>query len=173
MTGNLDHHLGENLALVVEGGSGLDPARKAEIDQHVAGCPSCQAAIASAAAVFETVGKRSLPEPSAGFDRALFARLDAIDRQQGGSLFERVRALFTLPRVAFAAAAIAVIIGVIIVRPRPKDTFPSVPIELAQNLEGLRVAEDLDLLRDLDVVENLDVLDDLDVIRSMEDGEAG
>jgi putative zinc finger protein len=170
-----EHHLGEDLMAMADGGADLPAARKAELEAHVASCPECQEALASARAVLRAIDAAEQPDVSASFDRALFARLDSIDAADRKtavsprSFIERIRAFFTLPRIGIAVAATAgLVIAVFFsIDRQPIDTPTAV--EFAQNLEGLRVADNLDLYRNLDVVENLDVLDDLETIQAMEE----
>jgi hypothetical protein len=166
----LDHHLGEDLLAMAEGGAGLSPARKVDLEAHLATCAECQAAIASAKLVLRVVDAHPVDEPSPAFDRALFARLDEIDRRV--PFLQRVKDFFTVPKIGFAfaagAAAAALAVAVIYVDNRhPNDS--AMTVELAMNLEGLRVAENLDLYKNLEVIENLDVLDDLDAIQALEE----
>jgi hypothetical protein len=173
-----DHHLGEDLAAMADGGRGLEAARFEALSKHVAACRECQTAIAAARTVLEVIEKREEQAPSPAFDRAMFARLDAIDREQPG-LLARVRQLLsTGPRLGFAmaAATAAVVLVAVFTRAPAPDADPAVlasaPAEIVADPDALAVAEELDLFRDYDVIEDLDVLEDLEVIEAM-DGEQG
>lgn len=173
MSDVLDHHLGEDLAAMADGGRSLQDARKLELERHVEDCAVCRTAIASAKLVLETVDATRPLEPSKSFDSALFAKLDALDQQSRVSIWDRLRELFTLPKIGVAmAAAAALVLAVVFFEQDRRSPEQFLTADVAQNLEGLAVAEDLDLYRDLELVENLDVLDDLDAINAM-DGEAG
>jgi hypothetical protein len=107
-------------------------------------------------------------EPSAGFDRDLFRRLDAADAEAAGTPWARLRAWWTAPRLGLAlAAAVAVLLAVGRVAPQDAPGGPG-PALLAQ-AESLELAQDLELYENLDVVEVMDVLDDLEVIESLGD----
>jgi hypothetical protein len=176
MSEKLDHHLGEDLAAMAEGGASLPEAKKLELERHIEGCAACKTAIASAKLVLDAVDAVRPPDPSTSFDHALFARLDAIDRRAASPGFwERVRELFTLPKLGAAVAAVAVLVlGLVFYDPDIDQVAPEKLLtrDVAENLDGLAFAEDLEVLQELDVVEDLDVLEDLEVIE-MIDGEAG
>ena len=169
MSEGLDHHLGEDLAAMADGGRGLAAERRLELERHVEGCAACRTALASAKLVLKTVDAARVElDPSKRFDAALFARLDAVDRAS-----RRPRVWFALPRIGLAfAAAAAVVLAVVFFEQDARSPEQFLTVEVAQNLEGMAVAEELDLYRDLEVVENLDVLDDLEAIEAI-DGEAG
>jgi hypothetical protein len=150
-----EHHLGEDLAAMAGGGRGLEAAKKAELERHVDGCAACRAALVSARMVLETVDAARPPAPSEGFDRALFARLDALDRIERPGLLEQLRAWFSVPRMAaVAAVAAGITVGVITLRGPSEDLDQA---EVARELEGLAVADDLELYRDLDVIEEMEI----------------
>lgn len=165
-----EHHLGEDLAEYAGSSPGLDAARRAALDQHVAGCEACQRAVAESRQIFSALSGATALEPSPGFDRALFARLDALDAPP---LWTRVRDFFTLPRLAIGGGlAAAAIVAAVVLLPSP-GAGPKVEPEVAVALsEPPELLENLEVLKDLEVIEDLDVADDLDVIEGMED-EAG
>jgi catechol 2,3-dioxygenase-like lactoylglutathione lyase family enzyme len=166
------HHLGEDLGAMAEGGARLLPERKAELEAHVKSCIVCKSAIEECKKLYAALEGLPLVEPSPAFDRALFAKLDEIDRVKEASLTERLRAFFTVPRFALAGGAVAAaVIAVILTRPGGED--PNTHEELARGEaaalvesgeDAIELAENLDLLKDLDAIENLDVIDDLEVI---------
>lgn len=107
-------------------------------------------------------------EPTPGFERGLFARLDAVDAEARPSPWARVRAWWTAPRAGVGlalAAAVALLFA--LWRPTAGPAVP--PVALMAQAESLELAQDLELYENLDVVEVLDVLDDLEVIESMEE----
>lgn len=192
-----EHHLGEDLAAMAEGGTSLDADRRAELQRHVATCDACKSAIAGCRLVFRAMAETPRVEPSNLFDERLFARLDAIDRggssaaSEGafrptlGALVHRVAAFFTLPRVGLAAAAATLgVVFLLSVQPKIERTVPDpVMHEVARDLatdptslelaEHLELAENLELLRDYEIIEDLDALEELDLIEGMDDAEAG
>src|SRR5688572_4286094 len=103
MTEKMEHHLGEDLAAMADEGRGLAPLRREELAKHVSDCAECRAALRSAKLVLEAVEADRPPEPSPAFDRALFARLDALDREAPrATLLQRLAELFTFPRLGAA-----------------------------------------------------------------------
>jgi anti-sigma factor RsiW len=164
-----NEHLGEALFALAADDPELAPADRAALEAHAAGCPDCAAALAEARQVWAALDAPAL-EPSAGFDRALFAELDAIDREAAGpGWWARLAEWLSPPRLALGGAlAVAAIGAVVVLGPRVRDEAPP-ELELARQLETLEVAEDLDLLIDLELAENLDVLEDLDVIEGLEE----
>src|SRR6185503_13566005 len=133
-----EHHLDEDLAAMADDGRGLSRERKAELERHVADCAHCRAALASARLVLSTVDAQKPLEPSEAFNRALFARLDALDQAGKKTFSERLRELFTLPRVGIAMAA-AASIAVAVVVYRPSDDVAVAP---TSDVEELAIADD-------------------------------
>ncbi|MFO0724862.1 MAG: hypothetical protein U1E65_13865 [Myxococcota bacterium] len=167
-------HLGEDLAAMAGGGGGLDEATRARHEAHLRDCPACSQALAEARTVFRVLGMAPAAEPSAGFDRALFAQLDAIDSERRGFLVRLGERLFGPGRATFGfalagagALGIALLVGGVVLR-----SEPGVQGEAAA-FQDLEVAENLELYQNLDVVDNLDVADDLDLIESLGEGEPG
>ena len=113
-------------------------------------------------------------EARPGFDRAMFARIDALDEKAQRSLFERIRVGLTWGRVGWATAAVAVCTTLAVLSfPSVYDDEPSRDAMIRFSQSDLDLADDLDLYQDLHVVENLDVLSDLDLIESLDTTEAG
>jgi anti-sigma factor RsiW len=171
MTEREQHHLGEDLAAMVDGGASLSDARRQELESHLESCVVCRGAIEQARTALDLLSGPGI-EPSQGFDRALYARLDAIDEKQASSLSARLARFFTPPRVLTAAAAAAAVFA-IVHYPRkvdpPGTAGPQEPsVESLAQVEVLEMAEDLELYENLDVVSELDVLEDLEVIEALE-----
>ncbi len=189
-----DHHLGEDLAAMAAEGAGLTPETLARHREHLAACASCQKALAEAQAVFRVLEALPAAEPSSGFDRALFARLDQEDALSGAiapaagfipprtgrdsskSWLERLgERLFGPGRgsLGFALAG-AGALGVVLLaggltlrsgnEPAPAEVAVAADLELAENLE---------LYQNLDLLDDLDVADDLDLIEAMDEGAPG
>lgn len=182
------HHLGEELVAMADGGRGLSPERREELAQHAAGCAECREALRSAAIVLAAVDLEPPLEPSPGFDAALQARLDAIDRAEAAAAPRRANRpspwqwladLLQPPQWALAGAAAATIVGALYLTlhtpergpvGRDDEALAGAAPELVNNLGALVIAEDLELYEELEVVEeDLDVLADLEVIRSLDD----
>lgn len=160
-----EHHLGEDLLAMAEGGASLSLARREELQLHLDSCAACQAAVAETRRVLLMVEKLPMVEPSPAFARALSLRLDQLDAEAQDAFWARLKATLTLPRLAGAMAlAAAAVLGVLLLRPASEPT---------ESLEVLEVAEHLELYQDLEVLEDLDVLEDLEAIEALEPGEPG
>ena len=181
------HHLGEDLAAMAAGGESLPHAHRTELDAHVASCAACRKAIAESRAIFVALDALPAVAPSERFDRALFNRLDELDRSSQAGAFESFLAWFkdawTLPRImAGAGVAFAATLLAIFFVGRTDDISTTGMAQLAskeaavitESTDAIELAENLELLQDLDLIENLDVVDDLDVIAEIEgEGEPG
>ncbi len=163
------HHLGEDLGAMAEGGDTLPTVRREELDAHIACCPSCRQAIADTQAVLRGMNMTSL-EPSQGFDAALFAQLDAIDEAARSSLWQRLRAWAAPPGILIAGAATAA--GLLIVYSlQPTVSPPTMlqpPAEGLAHRDMLNLAEDLELYKSMDLISELDLLEDLQVIAELD-----
>ncbi|MCC7382640.1 MAG: hypothetical protein IT384_12460 [Deltaproteobacteria bacterium] len=174
-------HLGEDLAAMAAGGTDLGADRRAELERHLAACAECRRALEEARTLFAALDRLPARAPSAGFDRAMFARLDAVDRESQASTWSVLRAFFTPPRVAIGSALAAGLVLGLIALPPSGSELPPGGEELASEgslllegeVDGLEVAEKLEMLRDLEVLENLDVIDDLETISELEEREPG
>lgn len=168
-----EHHLGEDLAAIASGGSDISAAKRAELEAHVAGCTSCQRALAETRMIFEALDLAPVIVPSPAFDRALFSRLDAVDRalaaEERSAFWSRVTAWLTPQRVAVAGVAAAVLALVLVAQPSSDVVVAS---DDAAVLE-VEVAENLELLQNFEVVDNLDVIDDLDLLAALDEEEPG
>lgn len=160
------HHLGEDLEAMADGGRTLSEGRRRELQDHLQTCGPCQQALEHSRRALEAVSTPGL-EPSAGFDAALFARLDGIDEAQARTLWVRFTELFSLPRVAALAAVAAL---VLIAFGALKSFGPPLapPVDALAQGEMLDLAEDLELYEDLELVRDLDLLEDLEVIETLE-----
>lgn len=182
MNQGFDHHFGEDLAAMADEGRGLSADRRDDLLRHAADCEECRAALASAKLVLSAVGQVREPEPSSAFDGQLFSRIDALDREARNALaqpgfWDRVKELFTLPRVGALVATAAGVAAFVILGapdrtgPGPNDNpLAQVPPEVAREIDGLAMAEDLDLYRDLDIADELELLEDLEAIEAIEIG---
>lgn len=163
----MSEHLGEALAALAAGE--LEPSHRAQLEAHVASCADCARALAEARRVFAALEAPPL-EPSPSFDRALYARLDEAD----ASLWSKVRAWLTPPRLALAGAAVAVpLIVAVLVFPDEPELAAEVPVALLAEEDAIEVAENLELLEDLEVIENLDVAEDLELLAELAEEEPG
>jgi hypothetical protein len=193
-----EHHLGEDLAAMADGGRGLADARRLELEQHVAACADCRAAVASAQVVLRAVDERVEAAPSESFDRALSARLDALDRaahdpeaaRSSGArhatgrraglagrlparlatrLAARLAAWVQMPRFVLAGAAAALLVAVVVVRLIAGGAGATDGANGGPVPELAAGAdEELEVLAELELFEELDVVEDLDVIEELE-----
>lgn len=106
-------------------------------------------------ATLEAVEKLPGPQPSSALRRAVLSRLDE------KTAFEKLRALFTLPRlVPLAGLATAAVVAVAVVQGGAGADKPQL------DSETLFVAQHMDVLEDLDLL-GLEEADDLDVVASL------
>lgn len=169
-----DHHLGEDLAAMAAEGAGLNADTVARHREHLRSCAACQKALAEAQAVFRVLEALPAAEPSSGFDRALFARLDQEDSSKswlerlGERLFGPGRGSLGFALAGAGALGVVLLAGGLTLRsgnePAPAEVAVAADLELAENLE---------LYQNLDLLDDLDVADDLDLIEAMDEGAPG
>ncbi len=166
MSEETTHHLGEDLWAFVEGG--LDDARAAELGEHVRTCGACQQAVAETKQVFAALDTPPV-EPSAAFDRALFGKLDELDRAAQPSLLSRLKAWLQPPQlIAAGAMAAAVVVAAVMWTPPSTQAPAQSGLTLLASKDAIDVAENLELLEDLELYEQLDALEDIDAIELIE-----
>ncbi len=129
----------------------------AEVHAHAAACADCQRFIAEQAALWAALDADSAPEVAADFDRRLYAQLESVDgenwwqrtwRQMAGSAMSG----FGRP-VAALSLAVALIIGVAIMRQPP--TPASAPVA-ADRPASLQAVNDIDQIEE--TLEDLEML---------------
>lgn len=146
----------ENLTAYLDGE--LSEAERKELEAALEKDPALRATLETLKGAVAAVKALPQPEASAGLRRAVLARVEGPQ-----TLGERLKLMFTLPRlVPIAGLAAAAALAVVASR-TPTGGAPADPEQLfvAQNME---VLEDLDLLGlehpdDLEVVMNLDALE--------------
>ena len=189
-----DHHLGEDLAAMAAEGAGLSQETVARHREHLSSCGACQKALAEAQAVFRALEALPVAEPSSGFDRALFARLDREDasgpvvggvnppagaiaslnaslswlERLGERLFGPGRGSLGFGLAGAGALGVVLLAGGLALRPGNEPA----PAEVAVAAD-LELAENLELYQNLDLLDDLDVADDLDLIEAMDEGAPG
>ena len=173
MTMRDGHHLGEDLASMARGGDDLGAAERAEHEAHIADCRDCQRAIDEAQHILQAFEAAPDLEPSVGFDRAMFAKLDEIDRELQPTLRDRLKGFFAWPQLVFGAiATVAAVVGLVLWWPwaaGPSATRADMAL-VATHIDLLEI---LDVLEEIELYDNLDVLDDLEVIEALDELEAG
>jgi anti-sigma factor RsiW len=145
--------LAENLTAYIDGElSELDAKRVEEALKSDAELSKLEQQLR---ATVTAVEKLETPQASQALRREVLNRLDTPP-----TAFEKLKALFTLPRlvpVAGLAAALAVTIGVMTRKTSERPPLDAETLEVAQNME---VIEDMDII-------GLESADDLDVIASL------
>lgn len=168
-----DHHLGEDLAALALG----DPAARAKHQAHLESCAACRRAVAEAEHVMVALAM-PVEAPSAAFDRALWARLDAEDAAERATWLARLRAWWGTPARAWglglAGAALAAVIAVVVVPGLEDPAGPSSEvIQALAAVDDVDLAENLELLEDMELVEELDAIEDLEAIEAIDEESAG
>ncbi len=177
-----DRHVGEDLVLLALGDGAPSQDAATRHAAHLAGCAECRGAVEEARRVMVAL---TLPAeaPSPAFDRALFARLDAIDAEARGTPWARLMAWVgggaPWGRLSLAGGALAVVLVVAATVLTPGgDGAPGgapgddVASALAA-VDDVELAENLDLLGDLELVEELDAIEDLEAIETLAEGSPG
>ncbi len=164
-----EHHLQDDLEAMADGGHALSPARREALQQHIDSCGACQSALQNTQAALAALHSEGL-QPSAGFDAALYAKLDAIDAidaQGPASFWASVRQFLTPPRI-YALGAVAAVTLVVIAASQPwHNAGPEAPAPLAQ-AELLELARDQQMYESLELLRDLDMLEDLEVIEALD-----
>ena len=150
-----DVKMEENLTAYLDGELSVED--KAAVEAALAKDPALRATLESLKGALAAV--KALPEPAAslGLRRAVLAQVE------GPQTFgERLKAFFTLPRLApIAGVAAAAALAVVVAQRGDKPPADPEQLYVASNMEML---EDLDILglespEDLEVVMNLDALE--------------
>ena len=145
----------------------LSAAERARLDQHLAGCAACRAQLDETRALMGVLEEWKAVEPSAGFDAALRARMEAEKSRSAG--------WFAL-RPAYAAAAVfalLLVVGLSLVQwgsspsvPPSATLEPSPPVQVAQTPAAPASGEegDLTVLDNRVLLENYELLEEFDVL---------
>ena len=150
-------HVEEDLTALLDGA--LEPARRAEVEAHLAGCAGCRAGRDSLAAALVTIGALPPPAPPLpGFEQRFYARL-AREAPRRRSLLERLgaRPLRWLVPATGLAAALAVGIWVRQDRQRT-DLEMARHLDLLENYVEVASLDLIETPEDLEVVAHLDEL---------------
>lgn len=151
-------HVGDDLTALLDGA--LPEPRRAEVEQHLAACPSCRAErdiLARALAALEALP--APPAPAPGFEQRFYARL-AREAPRRRSFLDalRDRPLRWLVPATGLAAALVVAVGV--ERSRTRSD-----LEMAQNLDLLENYVEVASLGTVETPEDVDVVAHLDELR--------
>jgi anti-sigma factor RsiW len=151
-------HVDEDLTALLD--CALEPARRAEVEAHLAGCADCRAGRDALAAALATLGALPPPAPPLpGFEQRFYARL-ARETPRRRSLLERFgsRPLRWLVPATGLAAALAV--GIWVRQDRQRTE-----VEMARHLDLLENYVEVASLDLVETPEDLDVVVHLDEIR--------
>jgi anti-sigma factor RsiW len=151
-------HLGDDLTALLDGA--LEPARRDEVEAHLAGCPGCRAERDRLAGVLARLGTLPPPpEPSPYFNARLAARLAAEPAPAAG-LLGRLgpwRWRLALPAAALGAAAV---VSLVTARhQRAEERAAAQQLELLEDYEAVASLDDVESAEDAAVVASLDQLD--------------
>ncbi len=137
----------------------LEPSRRAEVEAHVATCAGCRAARDRLAAALQILSRLPPPpEPSPGFARAFWARIEAEPPRRRG-LLELLRSgrWTVVAPLAGAAAAVAMVVVVHQGRLRAEHDM-AMNLELFENYELVAGIGAVETAEDAEVVAHLDEL---------------
>jgi len=149
--------LAANLTAYIDGE--LSELETKRLEEALKADPELAALERTMRATLQAVGRLPHPEASQALRRAVLSRLDE------KTPFEKLRAFFTLPRLAPAVGlAAAAAVAVVVLKPGRAD-------RPALDAETLFVAQNMEVLEDLDVI-GLETPDDLDVVASLHELEA-
>lgn len=156
-------HPQDDLTALLDGA--LAPARRAEVEAHLAGCAACRAERDRLAAALSALGALPPPpEPSPWFAARLAARLADETVPRAGMPLAGVlgRLLAWRWRLAVPAAglAAAAAVALLVVRhQRDQELALAGQLELLQDLEAVASVGDVETPEDAAVVASLDALD--------------
>ncbi|MBZ5526500.1 MAG: zf-HC2 domain-containing protein [Acidobacteriia bacterium] len=128
--------------------------RKAEA--HLAGCAECGRRVTEFRAVSGLLEEMPKIMPTEGFDARLQARIAVEAARESWWAW-----LAPAPRVAFAAALLALLCVWVGSRPRDVDAYPHYAGAEMRAEDQMRMVKDLPVLEDFDVLENFEPLADL------------
>jgi anti-sigma factor RsiW len=148
-------HLRAELTAYLDGA--LAPARRAEVEAHLLGCPSCRAELDRLALAFAALA--ALPPPPAptpAFEQRFYARL-ARERSQPRSLGERLRAVRWAHLAPLAAGVATAMVAVVAVSHHRSERLEMARhLELLENFEVVASLDAVDTPEDVEVVSHLD-----------------
>jgi anti-sigma factor RsiW len=150
-------HPNDELTALLDGA--LAPARRAEVERHLEGCPACRTERDRLAGALALLGALPPPpEPSPYFTARLAARL-ADEPSPVRGLLGRLatwRWRFAVPATALAAAAALVVVGVR--QQRRDEAALAARLDLLENLEAVASLGAVETAEDAAVVASLDEL---------------
>jgi anti-sigma factor RsiW len=151
-------HVEGDLTAYLDGA--LGPAHRAEVESHLAGCSACRAERDRLAALIGAISKLPPPpDPSPGFARAFWARIDAEPPRRRGLLGILRSGRWTL--VTPLAGAVAAAAVVLVVRQGHLRTEREIAerldlfenYELVASIGAVQTAEDAEVVTHLDELE--------------------
>ncbi len=149
-------HMADELTALLDGA--LEPAARAEVEAHLAGCAACRAEQGRLTGALSALARLpAAPGPSPYFASRLAARLAA---EPPRGLFGRLSAWrwrLALPAGGLAALALA---GVLVIRQeRGLELAAAAQLDLLQEYETIASADDVETADDAALIAEFDTLD--------------
>lgn len=144
----------DDRAEILLSGSGKEEFRVAA---HLLTCEPCRQALAHHSSVWMMLDSWTVPNVSLGFNRELFAKIDAVEAEPWYARFtSQVKAMFSQPLLALAVAAVVIFGGFILDHPAGTTSGGSARSAAIQvsNTEAEQVEktlDDLEMLRQFDL----------------------
>jgi anti-sigma factor RsiW len=121
----------------------LEPARAAEVREHIEGCADCRRLVEAQRDVWSALDRWTAVEVSPDFDARLYAR---IAREQAKPAWiEWLRPLWK-PALPLAVACAVLVVGFLVRTPRAVDNSPQVRADKIDIEQVEKTLEDLDML---------------------------
>ncbi|HET6923176.1 MAG TPA: zf-HC2 domain-containing protein [Anaeromyxobacteraceae bacterium] len=150
-------HVLEELTALLDGA--LDPARRSEVETHLAACRDCRGERDRLAAAL--LALRSLPAPPApspAFEARFWARLAREAHRPRGSLARLAALRWRLVGPIAGAAAAAAVAAVVVARQRADEAGMARNLELLDQYELVASLGEVEAPEDVEVVAHLDEL---------------
>ena len=150
-------HAREELTALLDGA--LDPARRSEVEAHLAACAACRAECDRlAAALLALRALPAPPAPSPAFEARFWARLAREADRPRGALGRLAALRWRLVGPIAGAAAAAAVAAVVVVRQRADEAGMARNLELLDQYELVASLGDVEGSEDVEVVAHLDEL---------------
>ncbi len=150
-------HPADDLTALLDGA--LAPARRAEVEAHLAGCPACRAERDRLAGALAALGALPAPpEPSPTFSARLAARLAREPEPRAGALARLLAWRWRLA-VPVAGLAAAAAVAVLTVRHQRAEAALADDLALLQDYEAVASLGEVESAEDAAVVASLHELD--------------
>ena len=130
----------------------LDPARRAEVEQHVNSCADCRALVEKQTELWETLGQWREPAVSSNFDARLYAKIAREDAEPSWKKWARrlfeppTPVAFWKPLASLAAAAAVLTVALTLHTFEPHSTTPQIHADQVDMEQVAKALDDLDIL---------------------------